>query len=246
MRTVRSSHPGTVDLKNGADMDPDDSSPSEAGWLAAFPALDRLDPASRLALLKTARLLTLPAGTIAFRSGSACDTFVLVLAGSVRVQMLSETGREIVLYRVESGETCILSTACLMGRLDYPAEAIAETEVRAALIPQAAFLDLLGLSAAFREFVFSAYGRRLADLMAVVEEVAFRRVDLRLARFLVDRADASGGLSLSHQEVATELGTVREVVSRQLKEFERRGWITLDRRRILVRDAASLGRLAGA
>ncbi len=214
-----------------------------ADWPARFAGLDQLDPATRALLERAAMIVDLPAGAVPFRPAQPCDGYVFVISGAIRVQLLSETGREIVLYRVEAGQTCILTTACLMGGGEYPAEAVAETDVTAALLPNAAFHELLGRSPTFRAFVFGAFGRRFADLMVVVDEVAFRRIDLRLARFLLDHMDAERRLALSHQEIAAELGSVREVVSRQLKEFERRGWITLDRRRVEILDTAALAAL---
>ena len=209
-------------------------------WLKTFPALAALDePAARI-LRKAATVMTLPVGAAPFRQGSACEAYLFVVSGSVRVHMVSETGREIVLYRVEDGQTCILTTCCLMSREDYPAHAVTETEVVAAVLPAGAFRELIARSAAFREFVFSVYGHRVADLMLLVDQVAFHSIDLRLARFLLENKGAKGGLDVTHQHVAVELGTAREVVSRQLKEFERRGWVALHRGRIDVVDADAL------
>lgn len=212
-------------------------------WTDAFPALAALDEASRRRLAAGAQVATLPRGAAPFRSGGSCETYVFVIRGSIRVQMVSESGREIVLYRVEDGQTCILTTACLMSGEFYPAEAVAETEVKAAVLPAAHFRDLVASSDGFRRFVFEAYGRRLADLMAVIQEVAFRRIDARLAELLLGRAVA-GEVAATHQELATELGSVREVVSRQLKEFERRGWLRLARGRITITDPRALAGLA--
>lgn len=214
-------------------------------WMDRFPGLAMLDATVRKRLQSAARLATLPAGAVAFRGGSECESYLFVLSGSVRVQMVSATGREIVLYRVEAGQTCILTTACLMASEDYPADAVAETEVRAAVLPAADFQAMTNDSPAFRSFVFEAYGRRIADLMALVDAVAFGRVDVRLAGLLLERGDADGLVALTHQELAIELGSVREVVSRQLKEFERRGHVRLQRARIAVRDVAALRALAG-
>lgn len=216
-----------------------------AAWLDRFPALATLAPADRDGLAAAVRLVDLPAGAVTFRPGHPSEAYVLVIEGRVRVQMISESGREIILYRVAAGETCILTTACLMAGLDYAAEAIAETPVTAALIPRRVFRDLIDRSGVFRDFVFAAFGRRLSDLLLLVEEVAFKRVDLRLARYLADHVGADGAIVRSHQDLATELGTAREVISRQLKEFERRGWVALGRGRIELRDRAALTRLAG-
>lgn len=209
-------------------------------WIEAFPGLAGLEQPARLILQKAAMVATLPAGTVPFRNGDSCETFLFVLSGTVRVHMTSETGREIVLYRVEDGQTCILTTCCLMSNEDYPAEAVAETDVSAAVLPAPGFRELVARSAVFRDFVFSTYGRRIFDLTLLVEEVAFQNIDLRLARFLLEAMDADGRLALTHQEVAVELGSVREVISRQLKEFERRSWVALRRGQIDILDADAL------
>ena len=209
-------------------------------WIEAFPGLAGLEQPARLILQKAAMVATLPAGTVPFRNGDSCETFLFVLSGTVRVHMTSENGREIVLYRVEDGQTCILTTCCLLSNEDYPAEAVAETDVSAAVLPAPGFRELVARSAVFRDFVFSTYGRRIFDLTLLVEEVAFQNIDLRLARFLLEAMDADGRLALTHQEVAVELGSVREVISRQLKEFERRSWVALRRGQIDILDADAL------
>jgi CRP/FNR family transcriptional regulator len=211
-------------------------------WTDAFPALAGLDRAARRRLA-AARRATVPAGEVVFREGDACSHYLMVLAGSVRVQMVSEQGREIVLYRVGGGQTCVLTTACLMGGQAYNAQGVVESEVTALMLPAAAFRDLVAESAGFRDFVFSAYGTRLSDLLLLVEEVAFRRVDARLAALLLARSEA-GGMAVTHQGLAVELGTAREVISRQLKEFERRGWVRLGRGRVAVVRPEALAALA--
>lgn len=210
---------------------------------SSFPQFARLDPDSARMLEGAARTITIPAGTVLFQDGTECSSYVLVMDGSIRVQKVSEGGREIVLYRVESGQSCVLTTNCLIAREDYAAEGIAETEVRALVLPAATFRQLLGKSEAFRDFVFAAYATRIADLLMLIEEVAFGRIDVRLAGWLRGHADGQGEIRATHQDIATELGTAREVISRQLKEFERRGWVTLHRGRIQVKDGAGLAAL---
>ncbi len=207
---------------------------------ALFPTLAKLDQDSATLLGNAGRRVNVPRGTVLFRAGDRCHTFLMVLDGAVRVQMASETGREIVLYRVGRGETCIVTTACLLTDKPYSAEAVAETDIDAVALADGPFHDLVARSAAFRDFVFASFGNRLTGMMMLIEEVAFGRVDLRLARFLADRRDETGGLDTTHQALAVELGTAREVVSRQLKEFERRGFVSLSRGRIQVLDAAAL------
>lgn len=211
-----------------------------ADFAASFPQFARLDPESAQLFAGQARVVTLPPGTAVFHDGSACVHYVLVIEGSVRVQKVAENGREIVLYRVESGQSCVLTTNCLISHGDYSAEGIAETEVKAMILPAAAFRLLLARSEAFRDFVFSAYATRIADLLLLIEEVAFGRVDVRLAAWLSQHSGQDGAIRATHQDLATELGTAREVVSRQLKEFERRGWVGLFRGRIEIKNRAGL------
>lgn len=207
---------------------------------AAFPRLAALDPEAARVLSEVGRIVSFPAGTVLFRDGAECASYVLVLEGSVRVQKTAENGREIVLYRVQRGQSCVLTTNCLMAGNDYSAEGIAETEVKVLILPRAAFRTLVDTAPAFRDFVFAVYAVRLSDLMALIQEVAFRRIDLRLAAWLAGQVDA---VQATHQEIAAELGTAREVVSRQLKEFERRGWVTLGRGLVEIRDRAALENL---
>lgn len=211
--------------------------------LEHFPALQELEESSVQILAQSARAVSLPRGAKAFEAGMPCDNYLMVASGRVRVQQVSESGREIVLYRVVGGETCILTTACLLAHEGYSAEAIAETEVSGFVVPRSGFDRLLAQSRRFRDFVFTAYASRLTDLMLLVEEVAFGHIDIRLAQRLLELSGSDEIVSLTHQELAVELGTAREVVSRQLKEFERRDWIRLERGRIDVRDRIALNSL---
>lgn len=185
-----------------------------------------------------------PAGTTLFEPGGECAMFLVVMEGQVRVQMLAESGREIVLYRVFPGETCVLTTSCLLAHSAYRAEGIAETDIRALTLSADAFRKLLKESDVFRQFVFATYGKRFSDLMELIEEVVFRRIDIRLAKYLLKYTDESGCLQQTHQELAVELGTAREVISRQLKEFERRGWVSLSRGRIALEKCGYLRTLS--
>ncbi|MFK7837428.1 MAG: Crp/Fnr family transcriptional regulator [Sulfitobacter sp.] len=157
---------------------------------------------------------------------------------------MSEAGREIVLYRVHAGESCVLTTACLLAFEDYSAEGIAETDIEAILIPRDAFDQMMAASKEFRAFVFEAYSKRITDLFMVIEEIAFKRMDIRVAQKLLELRGSDDVLHLTHQQLALELGTAREVISRQLKEFERRGWLNLSRGQIELRDTPAVERLA--
>jgi len=212
-------------------------------WIDRFRGLSTLDAPIRETLVQRSAIVDLPEGTVLFGPGKAPESLLLMLAGTVRVQQVSEGGREIVLYRVQAGESCVLTTACLLAYEDYSAEGIAETDITAAAIPRGVFDDLVARSEPFRRFVFSAYSRRITDLFFVIEELAFKRIDIRLAQKLLERVQ-DGQVKATHQQMAAELGTAREVISRQLQEFHRKGWVEQARGTISIREPAPLAKLA--
>jgi len=207
-----------------------------------FPDLSAL-PADVQRQMGELKPMQVPKGTVLFRDGDVCQGYVLLLSGCVRVQKMDPEGREIVLYRVENGQTCMLTTSCLLAGKSYPAEGIAEEETEFVMMPAHLFNELLA-DATFRRFVLGMISERIADLMALIEDVAFGRMDVRLARRLLELGKESGTLSLTHQQLASELGTAREVVSRLLKDFERKGWLQLRRGEVQISDAGALQQLA--
>ena len=214
---------------------------SRALLLERFPFFARLPAAQLEELLAGAQLVRAPKGGILFDARQPCRGFPLVLEGSVRVSKTSPNGREILLYRVDPGSGCILSGGCLLGHSDYSATGTAEEDVTLLSLPPALFQRLLVEFEPFRSFVFGMYGERLSEVMELVEEVAFRRLDERLARLLVHRGPV---IAASQQQLAEELGSVREIVSRLLRQFESRGWVALGRERVEVRDPRALAQLA--
>lgn len=211
-----------------------------ASWIDSFPALMVLPEAERTHLQNAAKPVSFNPGDEIFGKGKSCRSYLFMLEGSVRVQLLAESGREIVLYRVDPGEVCILTTVCLLTGQDYGADGVAESHGSAMVLSQADFERLISGSHRFRQFVFAAYGLRVADLLLLIEEVAFGHIDVRLSRFLQEHCDEHGELFITHQQLAVELGTAREVISRQLKDFERRSWVTLKRGCVTVTDHKAL------
>lgn len=209
-------------------------------WLDRFAGLARLEPAIKAQLLARSAVVTAPAGTVIFGPGKSPENMLFLLAGTVRVQQVSDTGHEIVLYRIEAGESCVLTTACLLAYDDYAATGIAETDVRAAAVPRDVFDDLVAQSKSFRNFVFAAFSKRITDLFLMIDEVAFQRIDVRLADKLLKLSHGDDRVATTHQKLAVELGTAREVVSRQLQEFQRRGWIAQARGVVMIADRAGL------
>lgn len=208
-------------------------------WTAHFKELDQLPAPMRRALLQGSRNLTFAAGTRLFGPGQPAEYLLLLLSGQVRVTQISDTGREVVLYRVGAGESCVLTSACMLAYDDLSTEGVAETAIDAIGIPRATFDEMMAGSPEFRGFVMRAWSRRVTDLLALIDDIAFQRIDVRLAARLVDMAEGET-VHATHQQLATELGTAREVISRALSEFQRRGWIERSRGELRLTDPAAL------
>lgn len=203
-----------------------------------------LDRDSSARLEAATRPQEVPAGTVLFRPGDEAKGFVLVHSGRVAVYLTGRSGREILLYAVEPGETCIQTTLGLMGGQHYTGEAVAETPVTMSLVPRALFRDLMSASESFRSFVFKAFADRMADVTRVLEQVAFVKVEARLAALLLERADSEGEVHLTHQAIATAIGSAREVVSRRLDAMRAKGLVSLDRGMIHIDDKGRLSAMA--
>ncbi len=213
-----------------------------AAVLKLYPALAGL-PAGRLeALLQPQAVMHLPAGTQVFAEQQPCNGFPLLLAGSIKVTKQAGNGRELMLYRVAPGGSCIISSSCLLGHTDYNARGIAETPLTLLALPVPAFAALMLEHAPFRDFVFHLFAERIGELMQLVEEVAFSRLDQRLAKLILARQDEV--LNVTHQQLADELGSVREIVSRLLKGFAAQGLVSLGREQLTVSDRPGLQKLA--
>ena len=209
-------------------------------WVSRFDGLDDLAPGLRDKLLDQSKLVQVKKDTVVFGPDKAPDSLLLLIEGSVRVQQLTENGREIVLYRVHAGDSCIMTTACLMAYEDYSAEGIAETEVKAVSIPRSVFEDMISQSPEFRKFIFSTYSKRITDLFLVIEDIAFQRMDIRLAQKILELSKGGNIVKTTHQKLAAELGTAREVVSRLMQELQRHGWVQQSRGTVEILDRAGL------
>ena len=219
-------------------------SPLAARIAAAFPTLAAAPRATLEHIAEVAIPRKVPAGAEMFSAHAPCAGFPLILAGTVRVLQRYPNGRELPLYRVKPGESCLLSGSCLLGDTAYDASGIAETDVELLVLPPAEFHALMASDDTFRRHVFALFSDRLAGLMQVVEAIAYQKLDQRLAALLVNRDAESGEIRATHQALADELGSVREIVSRLLRSFEDRGWVDLGRERVRVLDRAALENLA--
>jgi len=217
---------------------------SKNNWREILPDLVKTADTAVSRLLDEAQVVTLNKNSTVFQQGDVCSSYYIILGGRVKVFTRAENGREIVLYRLHKGDSCVLTTSCLFGNKNYPAEGETETEVTALAIPASLFNQALQQSAGFRQLVFSAFSAHISDLIVLVEEVAFGKLDVRLAKHLLNQCDAEHTLTSTHQLIATELGSAREVISRQLKELESKGCITVNRGNIQLNDIAALQKIA--
>ncbi|SEK75970.1 cyclic nucleotide-binding protein [Roseivivax marinus] len=220
------------------------TAPATTSWIDRFPGLSQLPSDLRADLVAGSSVVEVPAGTQIFAPGQTPDNLLLLLDGTVRVQQKSETGREVFLYRVHAGESCVLTTACMLAFEDYAADGIAETDVTAVAIPRATFDDMAARSTVFRQFIFTAYSRRITDLFTLIDDIVFQRMDVRLAAKLLQLSADGDVVHATHQTLANELGTAREVISRTLAEFHRRGWVEQARGEVRLTGREGLSRLA--
>ena len=211
-------------------------------WVRKYPMFNVRDEAC-MEILSSAKEIRFEKDHQIFRETEDCRGYLFCLEGRIRIQKLSSDGREIMLYRISPGDNCALSAACLLSGTPYIANAIAENSVVAMALPKERFLAGLASCDCFRKFVFESYGFQLIRMMNLVKDVAFDPLELRLAQYLLNDANEEGILKVTHQEIAVALGSVREVVTRELKKFKDRNWIDLGRGEIRMLDRESLSEL---
>jgi len=207
-----------------------------------YPALISIPKQDIDALLNNSKLIRLSSGTVVFEELQGCNTFPFVLSGSLKVVQRSATGREISLYNVLPGDACVVSSACLLGNKPYNAVGLVQADCELVMMPAEDFNHLLSIRT-FREFIFSLFSKRVLDLMLLVDEIAFRKLDQRLARLLISSGPC---IEASHQSLANELGTVREMITRTLNAFSDRQWVRLNRGSIQVVDKQALEKLCAS
>jgi CRP/FNR family transcriptional regulator len=208
---------------------------------ALYPAFASMTDEALDRALEGAVVRTVPAGTILFDEKSACQVFPMIVEGSVRVVKSAPSGRELQLYRVLPGESCILSTGCMLGSAPYSAKGIAESELTFVALPPTLFHKLVAQHEPFRNYIFGLFSERITELMQLVEAVAFHKLDQRLAALLLGKGKT---IHTTHQQLADELGSVREIVSRLLKTFAEQGLVSIGREEIEIVNPPLLRQLA--
>lgn len=208
--------------------------------LRTYPMLGELPAHTLDDLLAGATHMKVPANAMMFDENQPCMGFPLLLSGSARVIKAAPNGRELHLYYVQPGEACILTSSCLLGRANYQARCLVQEDLELVVLPPSTFRVLFSQLEGFREHVFSRFSERLSDLLQLVSAVTFQKLDQRLAATLVSRPSP---IQTTHQALADELGSLREIVSRLLKNFADQGWVKLGRERIEVVNQAALRKL---
>jgi CRP/FNR family transcriptional regulator len=216
----------------------------------------RADSAPTLALLQTApaavradfaraaRRVTFRQGQLLMSPGARCEAIVFPIEGALRVYQTAEDGRAVTLYRVRAEEACVLSVASVLGARAFPALVESECDGAAWAVPSPVFFAWVERHAFWRSFVFGQLAQRLGDVLARLDAVTFRRLDARVAAWLLEHPAQGGRVACTHQEIATALGTAREVVSRILADWQRRGWVRTARGTITLADRRALQELA--
>ena len=206
----------------------------------SLPILAHADPQLVREFMQVAFYARIPAGEDIFLEGDYVDSIALLLSGVVRVYKIGETGREITLYRFGLGQYCILTANAILSQRSFPAIATVEQDAEAIMIPSDIFRDWVRRYDLWRGFVFDLLSQRLVSVMTLVDEVAFQRMDTRIASFRLERSHLENTVHITHQEIAAELGSSREVISRILADFANRGLIRPGRGEIEILDPESL------
>jgi CRP/FNR family transcriptional regulator len=207
---------------------------------SVLPILKKADAALVREFQQAAYFARIPAGRDVFVEGDRVDAIALIISGVVRVYKIGETGREITLYRFGLGESCILTANAILSQQSFPAIATVEKDAEAVMVPADVFREWVARFDLWRGFVFELLSQRLSSVMAIVDEVAFRRMDTRVAALLLERGRRENPLRVTHQEIAAELGSSREVISRILEDFASRDLIRPGRGTLEVLDFQGL------
>lgn len=209
------------------------------------PLLDDLPCRSmRDTVCSAMRIRPYRAGSVIIYENQKIDEFLVLVTGRVMVRKISVDGKQVTVARLEPGSSCSINIGCLLNGLDYPAELVADSDLLLGVVPRYNFLNCMKISNRFREQVFECFGKQMKSLMEFVSEIAFESIDVRIAKWLVKSSEHRNELPVTHQGLADEIGSVREVVSRELNRLKKKGLVELGRGRLRVIDRDALARLA--
>jgi len=203
-------------------------------FLEIFPFFRNASPSLVESILSLSRYCKLPSNKIVKFEGDKCSDFVFMLTGEKRIYKVGDSTREITLYEIGPGDICVLNALSILSNTALPANAATYSESEVLLLPAPNFLDLIGKYDAMRSFVHSYINESIVNIMSLISEITFRKMDIRLLDYLIEKSE-NKRLEKTHQQIAYDLGTSREVVSRLLKEFERQGKVLLSRNLISIK-----------
>ena len=210
-----------------------------------FPVLQQLPETARQIIFSLGHMVVLPNEQMLMKQNQECQFIPMVMSGKLRIYKLSPNGREMTLYRIGPGETCLISIACQIKGEDFPAMAQVEGKTQLFMLPSFVCHDVLSSNLSWKDFIITSIYSHLTDVMETLEAVAFDRTDHRLVLWLLNKSDDKNSAILcTHEEIAVELGTAREVVSRLLGELKNKGIVTLGRGKIKIKDPEQLRLLA--
>ena len=197
-----------------------------------FPFFELLSNEAQTLLLSHAKEVNMPKGMELFAQGDQCKDILFLVEGSVRVYRLHESGQEITLYFLENGEQCNVNLNSAFTDTPAIGTAVCESDIEGYLLPAEVVKTIYAAEAPYQQFVFSLFARRLEGMAGLIEDVRFKKLDHRLLDWLHEQD--SQEINITHEKLASHLGTSREVISRLLKEFEHNGIVKLHRGRIEV------------
>ncbi len=210
-----------------------------------FPFWEKLDIETKKDFLAQGQYISLPVGQFICLEGDICNHLPLIISGNVRIYKIGANGREITLYHLGQGDSCIMTASCIISQKVFPAFAVAETEVEAFTIPANSLREWVRYNPIWQEYIFGLLSQRLANVIEMIEEVAFRRLDCRIASYLLNNGDSHfKTIRITHEAIAQELGSSREVVSRILKTFEKQELLSLSRGKIELKNWQELDKIA--
>ena len=212
--------------------------------LSALPFWEALTSHERDVMLSCAQIRSYKTGELIYSKEQECLGLIRVLSGAVRTFMLSAEGREVRLYRVDAGETDVLSASCVLNSITFETQMVADSDCTLLIVPAVCLSSFKENNLHVRCFLFEKLGRRFSDVMREMQSILFTRLDQRIAQVLLAR-ERRGDVLITHEQLSGEVNSTREAVSRVLKDMERQELIRLGRGRITLSDPDALRMLAG-
>lgn len=212
------------------------------GWADRLPFAAHLSAEEKELVSRSVTVRAYAQDSVLYANSGECLGFILLLSGRVRSILISPEGREVTLYRLGEGEMDVLSAFCVLSRITFRTQMVAETDCEALLVPPSALSRLKETNPAVKSWIYDRLMDRFSDVMHAMEQILFSRVDQRIARFLLDRYEQTGEtrIAITQEQLAQSVNSVREVVARTIRPMEAAGVLASRRGQILIRDPEAL------